>query len=254
MPTYNGIVDDILDTLGYGHDDALRNRNAVLYNVILVANKLKAQQLSKNIKTGDHRSSTDMLSTYIVPITHNNVADDVVTDFDASYFDLPRSVYDVGNGGGINFVRYLRNDIPPNCTPALARTPFTQTTLASLNTIYDSAYQKPQSDRPYFCRAHIPNGSNTSDRVYLFGVPQSITHLHIGLFAAADFMEVDPDESIDLPDHLLHTAKKMLLEMESWLLQIPQERLKNDGRDLQQNQTVQTRPIISVNDPSQFDV
>lgn len=249
MPTWNQIADDVLIAMGYSHDDALRNRPQVQYNATLIYNKLKNQQLKKNAKTGDSLAIADMLHTYIVPVVHNNVADNVVNDWDASYFDLPSAIMNMDAGAALNMVRYLRNDLPANCPPAVARTPFSQTTLASLYNLYQSKYQAPRSDRPYVARAK----AGSADRVYLFGVPSSVTHLLVALYTAASFMDIDPDEEIDLPDHLLATMKKMMLEMESWLLQIPQERLMNEGRDFPPGQTVQTRPAISVNDPAQFD-
>lgn len=245
MPTLANIADDIMATMGYETDDALRNREAIMYNATLIINKLKTQELERNLKKGDELSASSMVSTYVVPVVRNDVADEVVTDFDACFFDLPTPILNLDNNSGVSFVRYLRNEIPDGCPPAVARTPFTITTLASVYNIYGSAYQSPRSDRPYVAQSQ--------GRLYLFGVPEGVKHLLVGLYAASDFISFDPQAEIDLPPHLYHTMKKMLLEMESWLLQIPQERLKNDGRDLEPNQTVQTRPIISVNDPSQFD-
>ena len=253
MLSYAQIADDVAVTLGYTHDDALRYREAILYNVKLVIDKLKKQQLTKQYSTGDGRAASSMLSTFTVPVVYNDVGDTVVTDFDAVYFDLPTSIYSLPNDGGVNFVRYLRNDIPMNCTPAVARTPFTGTTLAALNTIYSSAYQTPRPDRPYFARAKAGDGENTKDRVYLFGLSSGISALLVGLYAAVDYDTLDPDAPVDIPEELLHTVKKMLLADEAWLLQVPQERLKNDGRDLEPGQPIQTRPPISINDPSQAD-
>ncbi|HNR54207.1 MAG TPA: hypothetical protein PKJ19_03505 [Flavobacteriales bacterium] len=253
MPTLANIADDVLIALGYDHDDSLRHREAIMYNAALVINKLKGQRLNKHLKIGDHRSMADMLSTYVVAVEREDLSDTNVTGFDSTYFDLPTSIFDLDNGAAINFIRYLRNELPANCPPALARTPFTQTTLAGLNILYGSVYQRPAASRPYFARARKMDGANTKSRVYLFGVPENINHLLVGLYASIDFMTMDPNEPVDLPDELLLTAKKMLLEMEGWLLQIPQERLQSDGRDFEPGQVVRTSPAISVNHPSQLD-
>ena len=235
--------------MGFTHDDALRHRGAILYNAVIIANKLKNQQIKKHERVGDSLGTADMVSTIIVPVTHNDVDDNIVTDFDSSYFDLPTPVMDMDNGGGINMVRYLRNNLPPNCPPAVARTPFTQTTLSAVYNLYKSAYQAPRADRPYFAR----NKAGSIDRAYLFGVPSGITHLLVSIYAAADFTSVSFDDEVDLPAHMFQSMKKLILELEAWMLQIPQERNQNDGIDFQPGQVVQTRPIISVNDPSQFD-
>lgn len=253
MPTLGQIADDVAHAMGYDADDALRHREAIMYGAHLGITKLKKQQLSKRLDIGDTQAVSDMLSTFIVPVVHNDVADDVVTDWDSVYFDLPTSVYSLSNGRGLNAVRYLRNDVPAHCQPAFALTPFTQTTLAALNTIYGSAYQKPRTDRPYVARARATSGGTIKDRVYVFGVDPSITHLLVSLFAIPDYTTLDPDAPVDLPDELLHTLRKMLLDDEAWILQIPQERLQNDGRDFQPGEIVRTRPNRSVNDPSNTD-
>lgn len=253
MPSYAQIADDVAVAMGMSHDDALRYREAILYNVKLVIDKVKKEQLSKQYGAGDARAASSMLSTFQVPVVYNDVGDAVVTDFDAVYFDLPTSIYSLPHDGGINFVRYLRNDIPMNCTPAVARTPFTGTTLASLNNIYASAYQRPAPDRPYFARAQANSGGTIKERVYLFGLPSGISALLVGLYAAVNYDTLDPDAPVDIPEERLHTVKKLLLADEAWLLQIPQERLRNEGRDFEPGQTVQTRSPISLNDPSQAD-
>ncbi len=253
MATFADVVDDIQDTMGFTHDDALRSRDAIAYNVVLAVAKLTKQKLTKDKDKGDHRGASDSLSTFIVPIVTVDVVPDGVMDFDCKYFDLPTSVYDLTNGAGINFVRYLRNELPPNCPPALARTPFTSTTLASLNTLYNSAYQAPRTDRPYFARARANTPTGIKDRVYLFGVGAGINNLLIGLFATPNFDTFNWNDSINIPDELLMTLKQMVLQMESWALQIPQERLSQDGRDFQPGEVVRTSPIISVNNPSQQD-
>ena len=238
-----------MNAMGFDHDDALRNKGAVIYNAILVRNKLQRENLNKHGKVGDSLSMSDSLSTYIVPVIHRDVGDDVVNNWDASYFDLPTPIMDLDNGGGLNMVRYLRNDLPQGCPPAVARNPFSMTTLSGVSVVYGSKYQAPSPAQPYVARAKAGN----ADRVYLFGVPASVKQLLVGLYTSADFMDVDPDDDVNLPDNLLLTMKKLLLEMESWSLQIPQERLQNTGRDFEPNQTVSTRPIISVNHPSQAD-
>ena len=253
MPSLGNIADDIAHAMGFDHDDALRNRLALMYNCHLGILKLKKQTITKRLNTGDHQAVSDMVSTFIVPVVHNDVADDVVTDFDAVYFDLPTTVYSLDGGQGINAIRYLRNDIPLNCPPGFALTTFTGTTLAGLGTIYGSAYQKPNTARPYYARARANTPAGPKDRVYLFGVDQSINHLVVALFAIPDFTTLDPDAPVDLPDEMLMTLKKMVMDLEGWALQIPQERLQSDGRDFQPGEVVRTRPLQSINDPSQQD-
>ncbi len=251
--TYNQIAQDIEVTMGFTHDDALRARPAILYNVLLVVNKLKDQLLSKQLSIGDTKAASSMTSTFPVQVTHESVPDTSTDSWDRCYFDLPTSVYSLPNDRGVVFVRYLRNEIPHGCPPAVARRPFTATTLASLSGLEESKYQRPNPSRPYYARGRETVGGVVKDRVYVFGVSSNVKSLLVGLFAAPDFTTFDPDAPVDLPDEMLHTAKRMILDMEAWALQIPQERLKNDGRDFEPGEVVRTRPAISVNDPAQID-
>ena len=253
MPTLGQISDDVAHALGYDHDDALRNREAIMYVAHLGILKLKKQVLAKRLDVGDVLAISDMTSTYIVPVVHNNVADDVASDWDSVYFDLPTTVFSLDDGRGINAIRYLRNELPMNCPPAFALTPFTQTTLASLPVIYGSAYQKPNTSRPYYARARANTTTGIKDRVYVFGLDSSINNLLVALFAIPDFTTLDPDAPVDLPDEMLLTLRKMLLDSESWVMQLPQERLKNDGRDMEPGEIARVSRLTSVNDPSNLD-
>jgi len=253
MPSLGQIADDIAHAMSFDHDDALRNRLALMYNVHLGILKLKKQTIAKRLGVGDTQAISDMVSTYPVPVVHNDVADNVVTDWDAVYFDLPTTVFSLDDGRGISAIRYLRNELPMNCPPAFALTPFTQTTLAGLNTIYGSAYQKPNTARPYYARARANTANGVKDRVYLFGIDSSINNLLVALFAIPDFTTLDPDAPVDLPDEMLMTLKKMVMDLEGWALAIPQERLQSDGRDFQPGEIVRLRNLISVNDPNQAD-
>ena len=253
MPSLGNIADDIAHALGYDTDDALRNREAIMYVAHLGILKLKKQTIAKRLGVGDTQAISDMVSTYIVPVIHNDVGDAVVSDFDAVWFDLPTTVFSLDDGRGIGAIRYLRNELPMNCGPAFALTPFTQTTLAGLNTIYGSAYQKPNTARPYYARARANTANGIKDRVYLFGIDSSINNLLVALFAIPDFTTLDPDAPVDLPDEMLLTLRKMLLESESWVMQLPQERLQNDGRDLQPGEIARVSRLTSVNDPSNQD-
>ena len=87
----------------------------------------------------------------------------------------------------------------------------------------------------------------------MFGIRDKVKHLLIGIYAGSDFLTMSLDDDINLPDDKLHTLKEMVIEMEAWSLQIPQQRRKDDGRDFEPEQIVRTSPIMSVNHPSQAD-
>lgn len=255
MPvSYNTVIDAVMLELGMLHDDSVAGRESILFNTIQAATKLNKQRLTKQLGAGDHRAASSSLITFPgVPLVTVSVDDSVLTEWSGKYFDLPTSIYSLDDDGGISFIRYMRNEIPANCPPAVANTPFTGTTLASLNAIYGSAYQRPRSDRPYYARTRVMVSDIMRERVYVFGVAEGVTHLLVGLYAIPNYLTVDPDSPIDLPDEYIDTLKKMLLDDYAWLMQIPMQRRKNDGRDFEPNQTVPSRPHLGMNDPRKAD-
>jgi len=243
--TYAQLRDEIAKALGYVHDDSLFSQDALLADIVHAANKLSAQDLNTELTPrADGRGAQDKLTHKIVNVVYNPTPDD--TEWAYHWLVLPDNVQDLTNGGGISLVRYHRPSLPVNCAPSIARATFTQTTTASLSAIYDSKWQRPKASRPYFARAY----DSGQDRIYLFGLDPSITKVIVGMYVATNFLTVDPDEEIRLGPHRIFDLKRMVLMMNMWPLQLPQERLKNDGRDFEPDTPIQTSPIISVNDPA----
>ncbi len=235
--------------MGFDVDDANRSDESILYNVVLAVNKIRKRSLGKARESWDLRINSDFVSTFIVPVTYRDAPDGSVTEWDALYFDLPTSVYSLSHDAGVSFIRYLRNEIPCGCPPAVARNPFTGTTLSSVHALRNSAYQAPKPSTPYFARAtEVVNGVS-KDRVYLFGPPCDTKHLLVGLVAAPSYETVNPDDQIPLPPEHMADLKPMLLAMEAWLLQIPQERLRNDGRWGEPGEVTRAESPTSVNSP-----
>lgn len=245
MPSYGTFIDDVLASLGFVHDDRLWYRDSVLQNTIAAQAKLVGQTLSQDLgPAADGTAAQHKLTTPVVPVAYNQNPTD--TDWAYLYFDLPSSVYDIPFDGGLAWVRYHRLSLPVNCKPSVAGAVFNRTTLGALHTIYGSTYQRPSEEQPYFARAR----SGDADRVYLFGVSPLITKVMVGIYASPSFLTVSFSDPMMVDDDKLYTLKRMVMEMAIWPLGIPQERLKNDGRDFEPNQVVNTRPIISVNDPA----
>jgi hypothetical protein len=243
--TYAQLRDEIAKALGYVHDDSLFTQDALLADIVHAVNKLSAQDLNSDIGSkGDGRGAQDKLTHKILPVVYNATPDD--TEWAYHWMVIPDNVQDLTNGAGVSLIRYHRPSLPINCPPSIARATFTQTTTASLSAIYDSKMQRPKATRPYFTRAY----DQQQERIYFFGLDPQVTKLLVGLYIAPSFLSVDPNEEIRLGPHRIYDLKRMVLDMNMWPLQIPQERLKNDGRDLEPDQPIQTRPIISVNDPS----
>lgn len=247
MPTLASIADDICVAMSYTHDDALHSRVGVMYNVKLAIDKVQDQILTKAIKSRDMMSVNNMLTLFPAVEVTNHTADDT-SDWDYHAFILPAEIYSLPNDGGIALIRYHRNGLPQNCPPQIARATFTETTLASLSALYASPQLAPAADQPYF----VP----VKELVLLYGVDPSIATLTVGLFAtvpAFDSVDMDPNQEVTLPSEYLMAVKKLVMDMERWMFQIPQQQLKNDGRALEPNQVVRTEPLLSRNDPLQLE-
>jgi hypothetical protein len=246
MPTYNEIISDIAVALGFTHDDSLLGRNALGAIVINAENKLSGQDLANDLGPASNGvAAQDRLTTFpAVPVIYTENTNDV--EWAHHYVILPAAVHDIANGAGIGFVRYHRPSIPINCPPSVARATFTQTSLGSLSALYDHPMQRPSPSQPYFCRA-LDNGQ---ERIYIFGMDPQVSKLLLGLYVANSYLTVDFNSEIRLPPARIFDLKRLAMQMSFWSMTIPQERLKNDGRDMEPGQQVNAPPIISVNDPA----
>lgn len=243
MPTLRQVAYDIMNQMGYNHDDAARSEVAVMYNIKVCLDKLKGDSLKRDIKASDQLSMQEDLSVWTV---------DLLTQDDRGwrYFDLPGSVYSLPKDGGIQAITYYRLDLPPNCPPQVARIQYRPVALSWLTAIWGSRWQYVDETQPVYARATV----NGIDRVYVFGQSDDITQLEAELFLAMPRIEsIDPDQQIEFPENRIHTLKRMVIELERWSLMIPQDRLKNDGRDFEPNQTTRTSSEVSVNDRVNLD-
>lgn len=246
--TYNQFIDGVAVAMGYTHDDALYNREYILACTIYAENKLVGQDLSRDLgKASDGVAAQDKLVTRTVDVTYNATPDDA--EWAYHYFELPEQVFDLSHGAGISFVRYHQPSLPVACPPSVAKATFSQTSIAALSALYATSYQDPRPSRPYFARSRDGQGG----RVRIFGIDPEISKLIVGLHVAADFATIDPATEMNIGPARLHVLMEMVMEMLTWALQIPQERLKNDGADFGPDQAFQTRPLISANDPANLE-
>lgn len=243
--TYAEFVDDVLVTLGMVHDDALRYRDNILQNTLHALTKLGYQDLKGDTgKTSDGRAASGELSVAVVPLTYIEQPTDI--EWAHLYFNLPSEVYELPNDKGINFIRYHRPSLPVNCPPSIAGASFTVVTLAQLTGIYGHRWLTPQPNRPFAAR--YKNGN--VDKVCLFGVSPLVTKVIVGFFAVPNYMEVDYADDMPIQPDRFFDLKRMVMAMEFWPMTIPQERLKNDGRDLEPGEVIRPANPISVNDPA----
>lgn len=242
--TYSEFVDDVLVSMGFTHDDALFYRDNALQNTIYCESLLVTQDLSRDLGVGGGGlAATHKSEVVVVPVTYNETPTD--SNWPYLYFDLPGEVYDLPFDSGVGSISYWRPALPVSCPPSWAGAKFTQTTFGSLTGLYGSPYQKPREDRPYYVRYR----AGTADRVALFGMSPLVTKLLVQVYYAPRYASVLFSDTMLIDPHRLHDLKRLVLDMSAWPLGIPQERLKNDGRDMEPNQVVAPRKLVSVNDP-----
>jgi hypothetical protein len=227
MTTYLDLADNILGDLGYVHDDASRPREAVLFNIEMVMDRLKRQRLEKDLASGRGSiGTTDNLTTFLVPVFQEDYLNG------RNYFDLPGNVYDIRINGGIDYIRYARES---GCADNLVGKRFSISSPSEIDLLERAnPWMKPSVANPYYFRARLNNGTQTfTDRVWLIGVNELIKSVEIGLYLTMNLgdAQFDPNQEMDMPADMVFLVKKMVLDMERWALLVPQERLQNDGRD-----------------------
>lgn len=253
MPTLRQLAMDVGVMLGMDHDDAIRGEFALMSSAKACIDKLNDQVVSGAIKAGDDLSVADMVQVFAgITLTVNTAA--TTDDWDYLYFDLPQQVYSLPRDKGVAFISYNRLGLPPNCPPQVARAQFSATTITRLQGLYGSRIQKPAPNRPYFARFRTDVSGTITDRVYVAGVDPQAKYLIVGLYTTGGSTVVEiaqaADQEINLSPEYLRAVKKMMLDDEAWLLQIPQQRWVNDGRDLDPKEIVRVSRQLSLNDPA----
>jgi len=169
MASLFSIADEVAVALGFTHDDSRLNRIALAYYVQIAVDKANSRRLTKDYSR-DLRGASDNLERFIVDLQLN----DPNIPFPCMYFDLPATLLSLPFDGGLAWVRYHRTNIPAHCPPDIAGRPFNHTTIGALSNLYNLAYKRPEPQRPYVARDRY--------RVYVFGVNDLVTKLHVGLF------------------------------------------------------------------------
>lgn len=244
--TWGDIVEDVLITCGYNHDDALRNVPNGMFSLGMILDRLKKQRIEKDLMSGFGSKG----STYSVTI-FNNVPVTLEPGLNnRAYFNLPSDVYDIQMNGGIEYITYNRTS---GCQDNLVGRHFTLTSPAEVDNLAGSAMQAPSEYTPYYFRARYRNGTTTfADRVWLIGISPLVKTVEIGIYMTLGPIEqLNPDDPADIPADMVYLIKRHMLDMERWILLTPQQRLQNDGRDFKPGeQPLQPPQMVSVNDPT----
>ncbi len=217
---------DIINDLKQSFDNRLIGLNQVIYWVSVVANRLKFQHITKLQKKGSWIPGK-YLNIFtgipiIVPVTSSNP--NIVAG--EKYIKLPATVMDLEYESGVEYLTY--NTGNPSCCnlPNFTMVSFSPTTPGTAPMLYGDPYTIPSPKNPYFY--------TVKDMLYTLGIEcVNVKELEIGIYTYADpHMICNLNDSIDLPENLIETLKKTVLDLGVYSLKIPQDRT-NDGSSIQ---------------------
>jgi hypothetical protein len=218
MATYRYVALDIQKSLKKAFDDADVRLSQVIYWIQVVANKIRVDQQQKT-------DSGLFVSTF------SSVA--VSTDTKGRhYLDLPGSVMDLPNEGGIVFMTY-NYDTGCCCSgPNFAHRFFQPTNISKVHRLQMDIYEKPSPENPYFYRVGDRVDGANVDRLYLLGTECiKVSDIELGLMLSLDPTDLcSLDEQVPVPDERIEELMKTVLELGRWVTLMPEERI-NQGAD-----------------------
>jgi len=218
MATYRYVAHDIQKSLKKAFDDADVRLAQVVYWIQVVANRIRVDQEQK---TG----SGLFVSTFSsVPVS--------VDEKSRQYVDLPKSIMDLPNEGGVEFITY-NYDTGCCCSgPNFAHTPFQPTTISKSHRLYMDKYEKPTPKNPYFYRVGDRVDNVNVDRLYFLGTECIILQdVELGLKTSLSPTDIcSLDEQVPIPDERVEELMKTVLELGRWVTLMPEERI-NQGSD-----------------------
>jgi hypothetical protein len=229
------IVQEVHEALQQTIDDAQITEQHVAHWVIMVANRLKMQHISK-------RDSGAHLHVYSgVPLERNEKTSNPDQVGGRYYFKLPDQVFDFDGDGGIHYISYSPSDDDPRCPPRFTKTQMYRTTPSKAQRLYMNPYEEPTPRNPYFYRVH--------DHVYLLGLEGvNVEAIEVGIFSIIPpVTEVDMDAPIDFPEETIAILQRQVLDLGRFALMMPQEDI-NEGRNRLGDTNVPSNKISSVED------
>ena len=220
--TYRYVVYDIEKSLKKTFDDADITLNQILYWVMVVANKIRAQHDSVT-------KSELFTSTFCpVPIEEDSKG--------RKYIDLPTQVMDLPNNAGIVYMSY---NVETNCCsgPAFAQTFFQPVNVGEVQRLYMDEYEKPSAKNPYFYRIGDRINGIDVNRVYLLGLEcVDITDLEIAIKSTLNPKQIcNLDDELPIPEELVQDLIMEVLQLGRFVMMIPEE-AENTGEDETQMQ------------------
>lgn len=227
--TIRYVVYNLLNSLRQIYDDAALTPFKVCFWVMTLADQLRYQHIVKS-GTGAYVYKFDV-AVSVDPVTGRN------------YFELPASIYDMEDDGGIQYIAY-----PPSVDlslPSFAGVTFTRTSPEKAGRLYFRKEEFPKPSNPYFYRQN--------EKIFLLGTEEiNLVSLEVGLrttLAPAN-LDVNIDSPLDLPAHLLPVLERRVLDLGRFVMQIPSDKV-NDGSEWE-SKNFPSQKLISVNENQQY--
>jgi len=215
--TYRYVVYDLQKNFNATFDDADFTFNQVLYWVMVVANRIRIQQVMAT-------NSDLFTSTFNDVVVHNDSKG-------RKYIDLPTQVMDLPHNAGVIYITY--NEDTCSCEgPAFAQVWFQPVNIGSVQNLYGDEYTKPSSKNPYFYRVgHEIDGVGVN-RLYLLGIECApVKSVEIAIRSSLDPKKLcNIDEEIPLPDEMIQDLMMQVLQLGRFIMLMPKENV-NEGTD-----------------------
>ena len=236
--TYRLVANNILEMLKQKFDDRDITLIQIIYLIQVVSNQLRRQYMSE-VMSGLFLSTFDSVSVKIDSSNKNR-----------KYFDLPRTIMDLPQSKGIEYITY-NYDTGCCCDgPNWAQTFFQPTRPGEAFRLYGDPHEKPAPDNPYFYQVgHELDGAKIN-RIYLLGVEcVDIQNVEIAIYNVLDPKLIcSLDDEIPIPDSLINALNKEVLELARFEFLMPKERI-NEGADMSRPQaTVPAPPPEQTNE------
>ena len=215
------IVKDIQTDLKQSFDNRLIGVNQILYWVTVVANRLKYQHIDKLLKKGSWVNGHFLNVFTGIPVLVPTVSVNPNLVAGRKYIQVPASIMDLEYENGVEYITYDMGKV--GCgAPAFTMVQFSPTTTGQAPNLYGDPYVSPSPKNPYFYRV--------DNYLYTLGIENvNVKEVEIGIYTYADPQLIcNLDDEINLPEHLIETLKRTVMDLGVFALKIPEHRV-NDG-------------------------